>query len=86
MFVIVHALSLIQFLFLCKFCLKSNICEYAKQFHLQLDGQTRETVTLSLGVAVFPENGSDSAAVLRAADDALYRAKRLGRGQVVVAG
>ena len=62
------------------------LCEYAKQFHLQLDGQTRETVTLSLGVAVFPENGSDSAAVLRAADDALYRAKRLGRGQVVVAG
>jgi diguanylate cyclase (GGDEF)-like protein/PAS domain S-box-containing protein len=61
------------------------ICEYAKQFHLQFEGQTLEAVTLSLGVAVFPEDGSTSAAVLRTADVALYRAKREGRGQVFVA-
>jgi len=61
------------------------ICEYAEQFHLQFEGQTLEAVTLSLGVAVFPENGSTSAAILKAADDALYRAKREGRGRVVVA-
>jgi diguanylate cyclase (GGDEF)-like protein/PAS domain S-box-containing protein len=61
------------------------ICEYARQFHLQLEGRTLEAVTLSLGVAVFPENGSSSAAVLKAADDALYRAKREGRDRVVVA-
>jgi diguanylate cyclase (GGDEF)-like protein/PAS domain S-box-containing protein len=62
------------------------ICEYAKQFHLQLEGQTLEAVTLSLGVAVFPEDGSTSAAVLKAADDALYNAKREGRGRVNMAG
>jgi len=61
------------------------ICEYAEQFHLQFEGQTLEAVTLSLGVAVFPENGSTSAAILKAADDALYRAKREGRGRVVMA-
>jgi len=62
-----------------------RLCEYAKRFHLQFEGQTLEAVTLSLGVAVFPENGSNSAVVLRAADDALYRAKREGRCRVVVA-
>jgi diguanylate cyclase (GGDEF)-like protein len=61
------------------------ICEYAKQFHLQFEGQTLEAVTLSLGVAVFPEDGFTSAAVLRAADAALYHAKREGRDRVVVA-
>ncbi|MDD8013648.1 MAG: diguanylate cyclase [Acidobacteriota bacterium] len=39
----------------------------------------------SLGVAAIPEDGSSSAAVLRAADMALYRAKREGRGKVVIA-
>jgi diguanylate cyclase (GGDEF)-like protein len=61
------------------------ICEHVKQFHLQFEGHTLEAVTFSLGVAVFPEDGSTSAAVLMAADDALYRAKREGRGRVAVA-
>jgi diguanylate cyclase (GGDEF)-like protein len=41
---------------------------------------------LSLGVAVFPDHGSTGEAVLKAADAALYRAKREGRDRVVVAG
>ena len=61
------------------------ICEYAKQFHLQYEGQTLEAVTLCLGVAVFPEDGVTSTEVLRAADAALYRAKRAGCGRVVMA-
>jgi diguanylate cyclase (GGDEF)-like protein/PAS domain S-box-containing protein len=51
------------------------ICEYARQFHLHYEGQVLEAVTLSVGVAVFSEDGSTSAALLKAADDALYRAK-----------
>jgi hypothetical protein len=42
--------------------------------------------TLSLGVAGFLEHGSTVEEVLRAADVALYRAKRAGRDRVVVAG
>ncbi len=61
------------------------ICEYAKQIHLQFEGQTLQAVTLSLGVAGFPEDGSTSAAILRAVDAALYRAKREGSGRVIVA-
>ena len=62
------------------------ICENAKQFRLQFEGQSLAAVTLSLGVAVFPEHGSTSTAILRAVDAALYRAKHEGRGRVVVAG
>ena len=51
------------------------ICEYAKQFHLQYEGQILEPVTLSLGVAVSPEDGATSTAILRAVDTALYRSK-----------
>jgi diguanylate cyclase (GGDEF)-like protein/PAS domain S-box-containing protein len=61
------------------------ICEYAKHIHFQFEGQTLEGVTLSLGVAVFPADGSTGAAVLRNADHALYRAKHEGRGRVAVA-
>jgi diguanylate cyclase (GGDEF)-like protein len=61
------------------------ICEYAKQFHLHYEGQNLEAVTLSLGVAGFPEDGATSAAMLLAVDAALYRAKRAGCGQVVMA-
>ena len=62
------------------------ICEYAGMFHLQFEGQSLDAVTLSLGVAVFPEHGATSTAILRAVDAALYRAKHEGRSRVVVAG
>jgi len=61
------------------------ICEYAEQFHLYVEGQSLAAVTLSLGVAVFPEHGATSTAILRAVDAALYRAKHEGRGRVVMA-
>ncbi|MEP6885726.1 MAG: EAL domain-containing protein [Gammaproteobacteria bacterium] len=36
-------------------------------------------VTLSIGISIFPSDGSDSQALLRAADLAMYRAKDAGR-------
>ncbi|PIU52998.1 MAG: hypothetical protein COS90_08560 [Deltaproteobacteria bacterium CG07_land_8_20_14_0_80_60_11] len=48
-------------------------------------GQMLESVTLSLGVAMFPDHGATGRDVLRAADDAMYRAKFQGRNRVVVA-
>lgn len=61
------------------------ICEHAQQLRLNFEGKLLGTVTLSLGVAVFPEHGSTGADLLREADKALYRAKHAGRGRVVVA-
>jgi diguanylate cyclase (GGDEF)-like protein len=42
-------------------------------------------VTLSCGVAVFPQNGADADALVRRADRAMYRAKAAGRNAVAVA-
>ena len=62
-----------------------SIRQDIKRIPVQYDGQTLEAVTLSLGVAGFPAQGSTIDAVLRAADAALYRAKRDGRDRIVVA-
>ena len=43
-------------------------------------------ISVSIGVAVFPEAGDTPEAVLKAADDALYRAKANGRNRVESAG
>ena len=43
------------------------------------------TVTISLGVAIFPNNGKSVDELINAADKALYQAKEQGRNQVVVA-
>ena len=49
-------------------------------------GQKLDAVSLSIGVASFPKNGSTGDDLLRAADLALYQAKQLGRNQVIMAG
>jgi len=58
-----------------------RLCEHARHLHIQFNGQRLPAVTLSFGVAVFPEDGATSDAVLRAADNALYRAKRQDAAQ-----
>jgi diguanylate cyclase (GGDEF)-like protein len=41
-------------------------------------------VTVSVGIAAFPGSGSDPNELVRAADKALYLAKRLGKNRVEV--
>ncbi len=43
-------------------------------------------ITVSAGLACFPEDGTTYDDLLKAADDALYAAKRAGRNQVCLAG
>jgi diguanylate cyclase (GGDEF)-like protein len=40
-------------------------------------------ITISIGIAEFPENGYTAEAVISSADEALYEAKRAGRNRVV---
>lgn len=49
-------------------------------------GKNLAGVTVSMGVADFPVDGDSAAALLKAADMALYQAKETGRNKVVLAG
>lgn len=55
-----------------------------KQYRLQLRGQALRAVTLSAGIAVFPDHADSTEGLVRAADLALYRAKAEGRNRVLV--
>ncbi len=57
-----------------------------KQLAVEQRGQPLGALSISLGVAIFPEHGANREMVLRAADQALHRAKHEGRDRVVVAG
>jgi diguanylate cyclase (GGDEF)-like protein len=52
--------------------------------HVQHNGVPIGSVTASLGIAVFPQHGTTDEAVIKAADSALYQAKRDGRNRVCV--
>lgn len=49
------------------------------------DDSALPRVTVSIGVSAYPEHGASMTAVVRAADEALYAAKRGGRNRVVSA-
>jgi diguanylate cyclase (GGDEF)-like protein len=66
-----------------------NRAEYLRQnvkyLKVRHHGELLGEISLSLGVAAFPDHGATVEAVLRAADAVLYRAKKEGRDRVVVA-
>ena len=55
-----------------------------QQLQIYYNNKLLDSVTLSLGVAVFPEHGLTGETVILAADAALYNAKHGGRNQVAV--
>jgi diguanylate cyclase (GGDEF)-like protein len=63
-----------------------RVREAVEELHIEHNGRTFAVITVSLGVALFPDHGEDGEALLEAADAALYRAKDKGRNQVVTAG
>jgi diguanylate cyclase (GGDEF)-like protein len=63
-----------------------HIREEIRELKVQYEGQTLEAITLSLGVAMFPQHGSTKDVLFSAVDHALYRAKNEGRDRVIVAG
>ena len=62
-----------------------DIREAIRSLRITHGGRPLEGVRCSMGVAAYPEHGEVGGALLRAADAALYRAKREGRDQVVLA-
>lgn len=60
-----------------------NLNARVRQLHLQ--SSSLKAITISAGVAIFPDHGATGKDVIRAADTALYQAKEEGRDRVVVA-
>jgi diguanylate cyclase (GGDEF)-like protein len=57
----------------------------AAQLHVEYGHQPLGHITISAGVAMFPDHGASAEALLKAADTALYRAKAAGRDRVMIA-
>jgi len=57
--------------------------EEVAKLELRYDDRPLGPITVSLGVAAFPDHAKESAELLRHADEALYLAKQTGRNRVV---
>ena len=62
-----------------------KIVEQVAKFTFKAPDQSAVTLGISGGIAVYPTHGNTAADLLRAADEALYRAKRHARGKFLVA-
>ena len=56
-----------------------RVCDVVRASPFRDGGGAELPITISIGGASFPEDGTTGEALLRAADEALYRAKRAGR-------
>jgi diguanylate cyclase (GGDEF)-like protein len=63
-----------------------EFCERMRTLDLRYQDKSLGLVTVSIGVAGFPQHGAMPEALLRTADSALYRAKKEGRDRAVLAG
>lgn len=57
-----------------------------KHSYIKLESKTKFIVTISGGVAIYPDDGKDFYTIIRRADEALYQAKNNGRNQIILAG
>jgi diguanylate cyclase (GGDEF)-like protein len=63
-----------------------TLCRQVRYITAEHDDRQLGHITLSAGVACFPNHGKTVEQLIMVVDDALYRAKRLGRDRVCVAG
>lgn len=82
-----------EFVVLCPGMDKSQALKMAEEFRASVSGQTLlyagsplPSLTISAGVAGYPDDGSGVIDLLKSADEALYRAKSAGRDCVLPAG
>jgi len=62
--------------------LRKNVA--ALTFHT--GDQTLSNVTISIGLAAYPKHGDSMEALIKNSDEALYKAKSLGKNQVIIFG
>ena len=62
-----------------------NVRQAVKGLQVKYQDRFLKSTTISLGVAIFPDQGPPAEEVIAAADAALYRAKEAGRDRVEIA-
>jgi diguanylate cyclase (GGDEF)-like protein len=62
-----------------------EIRQAAHRFNIMHEGSVLSGVTLTVGVAAYPDHGAEMQGLVHAADEALYRAKHAGGDRVQVA-
>lgn len=62
-----------------------RLLQAVRAMKVQLHDSTLPGVTVSLGLALYPQHGADTATLLQTADLALYEAKHSGRDRLVLA-
>ena len=62
------------------------LCTEVRKLTVVHKAHTLGKISLSIGISGFPDNGQNSEELVRAADEALYRAKAQGRDRVAMAG
>jgi len=60
------------------------ICKAVSQIRTHFRGELLGSVTISVGIAMYPESDRDGRNLVQLADGALYRAKHAGRNQVML--
>jgi diguanylate cyclase (GGDEF)-like protein len=61
-----------------------RILEAVAKLNVALDAHTYSGLTISIGIAVYSNDGETADQLLRRADEASYRSKRIGRNQYSV--
>ena len=62
----------------------TRLLHHVQDMKISINGTALPGVTISIGVAYFPEHGNSAERVLKAADLALYKAKRAGRNRIEI--
>ncbi|MEG3436715.1 diguanylate cyclase [Pannus brasiliensis CCIBt3594] len=63
-----------------------ELCRGVRELKLTREHPELSSISVSIGVSAFPEDGTTPAELFRVADEGLYRAKRSGRDRVCRAG
>jgi diguanylate cyclase (GGDEF)-like protein len=63
-----------------------SLLEVVRRLRIGWQGRPVGAITVSIGAAAFPEHGRSPAELVRAADEAMYRAKQAGRDRACTAG
>ncbi len=62
-----------------------DVNKWINELSVKYKNHTLPAITVSIGIAAFPDHGENSDELIQAVDSALYRSKRAGKDQITIA-